>query len=166
MASDDEDIVAEVPEVLRFRVRPRSLTFRKVYVAASAFALLMFDVATLVGRWSRLGPGKTLLICGLFTMFAVVLIMWLSRVFLSPSVIADEVGLHVYNGFRRYVVPWTEVDGFENSSTMPFLFAVKRKHGRPIFMAGITPEPFGRRGPQLEDMQRLEGYWHRVTGRV
>jgi hypothetical protein len=87
---------------------------------------------------------------------------WLDRRILRVSVTAKPSGLYIYNGLRTHVVTWPEVEGFESSSR-PYLMAVRRTHGRPIPMAGITPGLFGNLVPQTESMQELEAYWRRMS---
>lgn len=102
---------------------------------------------------------------GLAVLLAVIapLFIWGKRRIIDASVRATPDGLYIYNGLKTHVVAWSDVVGFQ-PSTRPFLMAVTRRNGRPVPMDGITPESFGRRGPQEDSMRELEAYWRRVTG--
>jgi hypothetical protein len=148
------------PGTLRFGIRPRAKIISRIFIIVYAAILLLIDVAVVVGPDLNLAARIALFITS--TVVGSALIGWCERRMVRASVTANPSGLYIYNGLGTHVVTWPEVKGFEDSSR-PFLMAVKRAHGRPIPMAGITPELFGNRGPQRDSMQELEAYWRRMV---
>jgi hypothetical protein len=147
------------PGTLRFGIRPRARIISRIVIIVYAAVFLLIDVAVVVGPNLKLSVRIALFITS--TVIGTALIGWCERRMVRASVTASPSGLFIYNGLGTHVVTWPEVKGFEDSSR-PFLMAVKRAHGRPIPMAGITPELFGNRGPQRESMRELEAYWRRI----
>jgi hypothetical protein len=112
------------------------------------------------------GPGLSVFVrvltLAIATSVGTLHLIWLERRGIRAYVVASPVGIYVFNGLRTHFVPWSEVEGFEDSSR-PFLLAIRRSKGRPLPMAGLTPGSFGNRVPQAESLEQLEGYWRRVT---
>jgi hypothetical protein len=128
-----------------------------------------------VGAWGYgvlavvavVGPGLSLWVRVLMFVAATgvgtLQLIWLERRGIRACVVATPAGIRVFNGLRTHCVPWSEVEGFEDSSR-PFLLAIKRTKARALPMAGLTPGSFGNRAPQTESLKQLEDYWRRVTG--
>lgn len=147
-------------ESLRFSIRPGSLIVRRIYIVAMAAVVIAVDLAVVVSPPSVSVVTRAIIVV-LWTGGGAVLIVWLERCMVRPTVVARADGLYIFNGMREHYVPWAEVEGFEYSAR-PFLMAVKRHHGEPIAMAAITPGVFGKRAQQREEMTELESYWRRV----
>jgi hypothetical protein len=150
-------------DVLQFGVRPGARLVSQILIIVSAASLILMDVALIVG--TRGNPAVRIIDFIVVNIVGVPFVVWLKRRLLDATVRADPSGLYIFNGLGTHVVAWREVEGFGPSSR-PFLLAVKRTCGRPIPMAGITPETFGRREAQREDMRELEEYWRRTVARV
>jgi Bacterial PH domain len=129
------------PTTLRFGTK---LVLR-VYVAVNAAVAVLVDVALVAGP--NINTVVRVLSFVAWTIIGGLLVVWLDRCVVRVSVTAKPSGLYIYNGLRTHVVTWAEVEGFEASSR-PYLMAVKRTHGRPIPMAGITPGLFGNPFPR------------------
>lgn len=149
------------PDAVRFGVRRGARVVVRTLMTVGACGYALLAVAAIVG------PGLSFFVRVL--MFAVATgvgtlqLVWLERRGIRACVVATPAGIRVFNGLRTHFVPWSEVEGFEDSSR-PFLLAIKRTKGRPLPMAGLTPGSFGNRVPQTESLEQLEDYWHRVTG--
>lgn len=149
------------PDAVRFEVRRGARAVVRMLMAVSAWGYGVVAVAAVVG------PGLSffvrVLIFVVATGVGALQLIWLERRGIRACVVATPAGIRVFNGLRTHFVPWSEVEGFENSSR-PFLLAIKRTKARPLPMAGLTPGSFGNRAPQAESLEQLECYWHRVTG--
>lgn len=128
------------------------------------FAAALTMVAFLLFAPNVIGvlAGRMIALAVLLAVFAP-LFIWGKRRLIDASVRATPKGLYIHNGLKAHFVAWPDVVGFQPSSR-PFLMAVTCRNGRPIPMDGITPESFGRRGPQDDSMRELEAYWRHVTG--
>jgi hypothetical protein len=146
---------------LRFEIRQSARTVASAVEASCVFGYGAIDLAAVAGPGLGVLP-RVALFAGATTVGLLQLI-FLERRLVRATVTATPQGLYVFNGLRRHFVPWSEVAGFEPSSRA-FLFAVKRTNGRPLPMAGLTPGSFGRRGPQLESLERLKEYRSQFSG--
>jgi hypothetical protein len=148
------------PDELRFEVRPGARTAVRMMMVLCALACTLLAVVAVAGPDIEF-PIRVLVFVVVAGMGALEL-LWLERRGIKARVVATPRGISVFNGLRTYFVPWSEVEGFQHSSR-PFLLAVRRTKGRPLPMAGLTPGSFGDLVPQVEDLERLEGYWRRMT---
>jgi hypothetical protein len=149
------------PDTVRFEVRRGA---RFVVWALMVMCLLGYAglaVAAVVGP--GLSAFVRVLTFAMVTAIGTSQLIWLERRGLRASVVATPAGIRVFNGLRTHSVPWSEVEGFEDSSR-PFLLAIKRANGGPLPMAGLTPGSFGNRAPQFASLERLESYWRAVSG--
>ena len=146
---------------LCFSIRRSATIVFRVYIGVMAATMFVIWVAILASPQFALA--KRLAFGAAWVVVLVPLFVWLKRRLLDSTVRARPDGLHIYNGIKRHFVRWDDVAGFERSSR-PFLFAVRRVSGGTVTMDGITPETFGRRGPQRDQMRELEAYWHRIVG--
>jgi hypothetical protein len=146
---------------LCFSIRRKASIFSRVYITVNAVVALVIFVAILASAQFPLV--KRLGVAAIWMLLLVPLFVWLKRRLLDSTVKATPEGLRIYNGMRRHFVRWDDVAGFE-PSFRPFLFAVRRVSGGSVTMDGITPETFGQRGPQEDQVRELEAYWHRVAG--
>lgn len=165
METDEGDIARtgeRRPARLQFGIRRRARVVSWTFITVIAVSLIVVDVSDIVAP--RINLVVRIVYFAVVSIVGVPFVVWLKRRMVDATVSADSSGLYIYNGFRTRVVAWREIEGFEPSSR-PFLLVVKRTGGRPIPMAGITPETFGRRGPQREDMRELEAYWRRMVAR-
>ncbi len=145
---------------MHFGVRPPARRIARIYIAVIAASFVVCDAMLIFAP--RVDATPRLLLVLIQTVVGGLLVAFMERRMVRASVTANSSGLRIYNGLATHAVAWPEVEGFEDSSR-PFLMAVKRTHGRPIPMAGITPGLFGNRGPQQESMRELETYWQRMT---
>jgi hypothetical protein len=148
-------------DAVRFEVRRGARIVVRMLMAVGVCGYALLAVASVIG------PGLSFFVRVLMfvvvTGVGVLQLIWLERRGIRARVVATPDGIRVFNGLRMHFVPWSEVEGFQDSSR-PFLLAIKRTKGRPLPMAGLTPGSFGNRAPQAESLAQLEGYWRRVTG--
>ena len=146
---------------LCFSIRRKASIVARVYLTTNAVFVLALAVALLASPEVPLI--KRLVLAAVWTLVLIPLFVWGKRRMLDSTVKATPEGLLIYNGMRRHFVRWDDVAGFE-PSFRPFLFAVRRVSGGSVTMDGMTPESFGQRGPQEDQLRELEAYWHRVAG--
>jgi hypothetical protein len=156
MPSNDDLPAAE----LHFDIPSGKRRFARFYLFVIAACIAVEDVGALLNP-GRLGVGERIIAVGALTSIGVLTVVWAERRMVKATVKATPSGLYIDNGFRKYIVRWSEVVAFENS-WRPFQVAVKRTHGRPISMASITPGWFGKLTPQRGKVQELEAYWQRM----
>jgi hypothetical protein len=148
-------------DTVRFEVRRGARVVVRTLMTVGACGYALLAVASIVG------PGLSFFVRVLMfvgaTGIGTLQLIWLERRGIRACVVATPAGIRVFNGLRTHFVPWSEVEGFEDSSR-PFLLAIKRTKARPLPMAGLTPGSFGNRAPQAESLEQLEGYWRRVIG--
>jgi hypothetical protein len=149
------------PDAVRFEVRRGARIVVRMLMAVSAWGYGVVAVAAVVGP--GLSSFVRVLMFAVATGAGTLQLIWLERRGIRACVVATPTGIRVFNGLRTHFVPWSEVEGFESSSR-PFLLAIKRTKARPLPMAGLTPGSFGNRTPQAESLEQLEGYRRRVTG--
>jgi hypothetical protein len=148
------------PDAVKFEVRRGARIVVRMLMAVSVWGYGVVAVAAVVGP--GLSFSVRVLMFAVATGVGALQLIWLERRGIRACVVATPGGISVFNGLRTHFVPWSEVEGFEDSSR-PFLLAIRRTKGRPLPMAGLTPGSFGNRAPQAESLEQLEGYWRRRT---
>jgi hypothetical protein len=146
---------------LYFCVTPRQRVLGRIFSAVTGIIFVLFVVRAVFAPAPHIGTGSTILGASIATIGGVLSVTYIERGIVNPSVRATVSGLYIYNGLRTHVVAWVEVAGFQRSSR-PFQMAVRRTHGRPIAMAGVTNDNLGYRSSQRAKIGELEVYWRRI----